>query len=285
MATSTIQINGYQALWRQYSTSGAAAHFCGANGFPVGVYEPLLRSLGHRLQISGLEMRATWPDVGPPPRSLRWDAYADDLIAFLDAQSSGPVIGVGHSIGAAATIYAAEKRPDLFKALVLIEPATVSRAIAALLAVVPFSLMRLSEPAKSTLSKPSCWPSRNEFVDACRVSRQFKRLSDEALQALASHAVKESGSGEVELVFSAEWEAHNYCCPPNIMPNLQSLRVPCIALRGKPSVFFTDSLWQKWQRLCPDTRFEELPDYGHLLPLEAPRECASVILDALAELD
>ncbi len=285
MKTHSIQLNSQPARWQEYSDSGPPVHFFHANGFPLGAYKPLLGRLAEQYRVCGVELRATWPEIGQPPPALRWDVYGDDLIAFLDAQFSEPVIGIGHSIGATATVYAAQKRPDLFKALVLIEPATVSPGIAFLLRLIPGFMMRRSEPTKSTLNKPDRWPSRDAFLESCRGSRQFKRFDEEALEALAAHAVRDNGAGDVELVFSKAWEAHNYSCPPAIISKLQSLRVPCIGLRGKPSMFFTDSMWDQWQRMCPDTRFEELPQYGHLLPLEAPAECASIVHKTLADLE
>jgi pimeloyl-ACP methyl ester carboxylesterase/tetratricopeptide (TPR) repeat protein len=56
--------------------------------------------------------------------------HADDLIAFLEAQGVGPVHVVGTTLGARIATEAALKRPELFRSLVLNDPAII-RPIAA----------------------------------------------------------------------------------------------------------------------------------------------------------
>jgi len=68
------------------------------------------------------------------------------------------------------------------------------------------------------------------------------------------------------------------------MEQIASLKVPCVAIRGKPSAFFSDALWQEWQRRCPATVFKKSLAHGHLLPLEAPEDCRALIETGLAEL-
>ena len=152
------------AIWKHFNGDGEAAHFYHANGFPLGVYSPLLSKLSQKFKLSALGWRATWPGMGPPPKRRDWQLYADDLIAFIEHHCQAPIIGIGHSMGATCTILAAEKRPDLFKTLVLIEPAMVSRSLAKLIRLMPKALMNIFEPAKSTLKKPDFWPSREAFL-------------------------------------------------------------------------------------------------------------------------
>lgn len=51
------------------------------------------------------------------------DANVAALARLLDAESSGPVVVVGHSFGGAIALHLAAARPDLVKALVLLDPA------------------------------------------------------------------------------------------------------------------------------------------------------------------
>ncbi|MDA7088011.1 alpha/beta hydrolase [Pseudomonas sp. SA3-5] len=272
------------AHWQHFSHEGEAAHFYHANGFPLSVYEPLLTRLSARLAISGLACRATWPGIGQPPRRRDWQLYADDLIDFIEHHYRRPIIGIGHSLGATSTILAAAKRPELFKALVLIEPAMVSPGLARLARCLPKALMQRTEPARSTLAKTDRWPSREAFLQQCQQTRGYRRFGQETLQALARHAVVEAPDGQVQLAFPKHWEAHNYTQPPNVMAQLERLPMPCVAIRGKPSVFFTEQLWQEWQRRCPRTHFEQDLDHGHLLPLENPAGCQQLIERGLARI-
>jgi hypothetical protein len=55
------------------------------------------------------------------------------------------------------------------------------------------------------------------------------------------------------LAFPKVWEAHNYTQPPNVVDNLERLNMPCVAIRGNPSLFFTEASWQEWQNRIPNT--------------------------------
>ncbi|WP_330148534.1 hypothetical protein [Shewanella oncorhynchi] len=50
-------------------------------------------------------------------------------------------------------------------------------------------------------------------------------------------------------------------------------------------MFFSEATWQRWQQLTPDTVFLEDQRYGHLLPLEDPSACLTLIHQGLSELN
>jgi len=272
------------AVWKSFNGNGEQAHFYHATGFHIEVYSPLLSKLKQRFKISALGLRATWPGIDLPPKRRDWYLYADDLIAFIEQKYQSPIIGIGHSIGATCTILAAEKRPDLFRKLVLIEPAMISRGLAKLVRIMPKAIMNYVEPAKSTLKKPDIWHSREEFLDHCKSIGIYKRFDDEVFQALKQHGVTETQDGRFQLAFPKIWEAHIYSQPPNVMNNLERLNMPCLAIRGKPSVSFSEALWQEWQNRCSGTVFKQNHTYGHLFPLESPSECYKLIARGLSEI-
>ncbi len=258
-------------------------HFYHANGFSLGVYSPLLGHLSRKFNLSALAWRATWPGVGMPPKRRDWQIYADDLITFLEGHCDVPVIGIGHSMGATCTILAAEKRPDLFKSLVLIEPAMISNFLAKLVRFIPERLMNRIEPARGTLRKPEIWPDRESYFAYCKKFKGYKRLDNEAFDAMAEYGVVKTRDNKFRLSFPKSWEAHNYTQAPNVMENLERLKIPCVAIRGNPSIFFTEAIWKEWQTRCPATVFKQDLNYGHLLPLENPSTCYDLIDAGLSE--
>jgi len=103
-----------------YGGTGQSVHFLHANGYPPDCYQPLLELLKTEYHVFGMLLRPLWQDS--KPENLRsWHPLSDDLRSFLSSHS-GPVIAVGHSIGAIVTLRAALHDPSLFKALVLIDP-------------------------------------------------------------------------------------------------------------------------------------------------------------------
>jgi pimeloyl-ACP methyl ester carboxylesterase len=102
-----------------FAGRGTLVHFASANAYPPGAYHKLLALIAADYRVLAIHHRPLWP--GSRPEELNdWDGVADDLIRFLDQQSLRDVIGVGHSLGAVTTMMASLKRPDLFRALVLI---------------------------------------------------------------------------------------------------------------------------------------------------------------------
>ena len=45
-------------------------------------------------------------------------------------------------------------------------------------------------------------------------------------------------------------------------------------------MFISNDVRKVWKRLVPVERIIELSDNGHLLPMEAPEQCANIIIKA-----
>ena len=269
--------------YRQWSKTGQPLHFFGANGFPTGCYQQSLAMLAQNYAVTSLHNRATWPNT-EVPKKLNWKIYAQDLIHFLDHHVGEPVIGVGHSMGATATVFAANQRPDLFKKLVLIEPAMASPWLARLLPLLPFKLKKNIQPIKYTVNKPQHWASKADFFNDCRQRNVFKRINDHNLNLLAEHSLVADGDNGLRLAFPKLWEARNYASAPSLYKQLSNVNVPVVAIRGKPSLYFTEKSWQKWQSFDGQHQFLENANYGHLMPLESPEDCVALIEQGLANI-
>lgn len=263
---------------------GETVHVYHANGFPAGVYQLFLNALSQHFNVYAMDGRAIWAAEQPNHRD--WQIYADDLIAFLDAQQIGPVIGIGHSMGASSTVLAALKRPDLFKSLVLIEPAMVDWPLRLMMKLLPKRIIRDSKLVKGTLNKPDRWPDEASYLTYIKKFSGYKLFSEETFQAFSRHAIKPTGDGHT-LVFSNHWESHNYTHPPYLLgclKQLDNLNIPTVAISGRANKFFGQVLWQKWQAKQPSAVFIKNEKYGHLIPLEAPQECVNMLMVALAQL-
>ena len=93
-------------------------HFAHANSFPASVYRKFLATLGERHQVGFLDA------IGHDPRypvTDCWPHLVEETIAHIEAHSQGPVVGVGHSLGGFLMFYAALRRPELFKRIVILD--------------------------------------------------------------------------------------------------------------------------------------------------------------------
>lgn len=286
MEEQRINLNGKNAKYYNIKnpTASQTAHFYGGNGFALGVYEPLLSDLAQHLNITALTMRGEWYDK-PTADKMTREEDADVLIEFLQKTQDKPIIGIGHSQGATATTMAAAKRPDLFSALYLLEPVTLTNQQGKLYSLVPRMVKMTREPFKSTQVKQANWRSVDGYYQFLRRHKAYKRITDEHLLTYATNSLEAGQSAELTLRFSPKQELANYFGTPLIMKPLQQLiadnKVPVQLIIGKPSMFISQQVRQMWNKFVPNEQMTVLNDYGHLLPLEAPELCAKLIFQKL----
>lgn len=270
------------AHWYDMGGGGPLLHFYHANAYPFGTYRWFLQELVGQFHVFGLAHRATWEGAGVPPSRMGWMHYAEDLIAFLEATGMAPAIGTGHSLGAVATMLAAGKRPDLFRALVLIDPVFLDTWFWLSVRATPPPLRRgWSQLIAKTLTRPDRFRSLEEGVAFHRSKRAFRQFPEEVLLDFGVHGLVAMGNGDYRLAYPREWEAHIYGTPPYVWRHLRSIRVPVLAIRGAWSDTLSQAAWRKWQRKRPGDTFVELAQTGHLVPLEAPKQTAKVMVDWL----
>ncbi|WP_270730695.1 alpha/beta fold hydrolase [Shimia sp. Alg240-R146] len=279
------QITGGTAAAWHSNTDGPKVVFHHATALGPRCYLPFITDVAQNVHVQALAMRPLWQNAPPPNRKRGWDQFADDMIAWIEATQDAPVLAVGHSIGAATTAMAAVKRPDLFKGLVLIEPSGVTKRIHLMLKMVPYRLRQTTGPAAEVLRGPTRWSNQEAAYADYRASRAYRRFDDATLtQLVEALTVADEGSDGVKLEYPREWEAHLYATPPHILPTLKRIAVPTQIITGKPSLFMDPAIAKALQTARPDMGYTQLPDFGHLLPLEAPAIVGQATRDALNKL-
>lgn len=258
---------------------GPPALLMHANGFVPRAYTPLLQALSPHLQI---EAMATRGQLGfpVPKRGFDWSDIGYDLGQWLTRTKSEPVVGIGHSMGATSLIYAAHRYPQAFRALVIIEPASTFAHLALLVRLLPFFVLKKIHPMRGAVQKRDRWPNQAEFLKSCTRSGLYRHFDQTAMQAIAEHLI-EPCEGGVQLVYPKAWEAYNFSRVCDPIPTLRRLNVPVIGIRAADSFFMNERYWQRF-RSAPSMRWQtSLLEYGHLLPLEGPQDCARAVIRGL----
>ena len=178
------------------------------------------------------------------------------------------VVAVGHSLGSVTAFMAAQKRPDLIKALVMIEPVTLPWFFCWLTRAFPSMVKKRVAIIQKALGRPDRFASKQEAFDFHRKPRAFKRISDENLWHYVNAGMVADGD-QFRLAFAREWEAKIYGTATYFRGQLLHSKLPVLAMRGAHSNTIDEKFWRKWQR-NPNHRFIDFPDAGHLLPLEEP---------------
>ena len=86
--------------------------FSHANGFPAPTYRYLFKLLEPHFEIQYIERLAHDPNH---PVTNNWQSITSELIREHDKHKE-PVIGIGHSLGGAITLFAAIERPEIISA-------------------------------------------------------------------------------------------------------------------------------------------------------------------------
>lgn len=269
-----------------FGGEGPVVHIAHANGFPPGTYRPLARTLTDRYHVIGLPARPLWP--GSRPEDVDgWHPLADDLIAGLDALGMKGIVGIGHSMGGVITLWAAVRRPGLFRAVVLIDPV-----------ILPPGLLRLVrwlrwvgiQPRRGmirrALRRRRTWPNRRACYEHYREKPLFARWPEESLWAYVEAATRLGADGQVELVYPPEWEARIFATvPTDVWSAVPSLNVPALVLRGEFSETFLPRSMDHMMRRLPQARFATIPGAGHLVPMEKPEATGEAIRRFLEEVE
>ncbi|MCF8463257.1 MAG: alpha/beta hydrolase [Flavobacteriales bacterium] len=260
-----------------FGGQGEVIHFAHANGFPPKTYQMLVDKLIPHYRVISMSARPLWSNSRIEDFKT-WHQGADDLIRFLDEQGLSNVIGMGHSFGAICTLIAANKRPDLFKKLVLIEPVVLPKWYYWFTLIAPKSLVKQINPiVKKTLVRTDKWTSQEAAYRQFRNNRLFANTNDAALWDYVNCGTAPNNNGGVSLRYSKEWEATIYLTITNPWKELKQLRQPFLVIRGETSDTIFPSVWKKMKGSIPNGKYIEFIDSGHIIPLEKPAEIAETI--------
>ena len=265
--------------FHDFGGAGETIHLSHANAYPPGCYQQLVAPFLEQYRVIGIKHRPLWPD-SRPGEVKNWHILADDLIDFLEQQQLKNVIGIGHSMGAVATLLASIKRPDLFSKLVLIDPVLLPPFMIRSAQLLPFSWRHKLIPIMAgALKRKDSWDSKEALFASYRPKRVFKQFSDEALWDFIEHGTEPTADGRITLIYSKEWEARIYGTPTYIWHKLNQVTTPTLAIRAEHSQTPNATMWQKWQAQQPQATFVQIPSTSHLVPMEKPHELAPLILD------
>lgn len=255
------------------ATGHAPIYFAHANGYPPGSYQPIIDALAEKRQVFSYLQRPLWQPTPDPDTLKTWQQLADDVIAFFDQNNMKNVVAVGHSLGSVTAFMAAQKRPDLIKALVMIEPVALPWLFCWLTRVFPGTVKKRVSIINKALGRPNRFDSLQAAFDFHRKPRAFKRISDENLWDYIKAGVINK-EGEFQLAYPREWEARVYATATYFRGQLLKSKLPVMGLRGGHSDTIDAKFWGKWKQ-NPNHQLIDFPESGHLLPLENPEAVIS----------
>lgn len=247
-------------------------HFAHANGISAAAYKPMLDILVgvDVLSIPKLGHNAKFPVDN------NWKSLADELIDYLEKQAKRPVIGVGHSLGALVTFIAAQKRPDLFAAILLLEPPLVYGKLATIFKIAKRvgQIDRITPASKSKHRKVH-WDNFPEAKRYFASKRFYNSFEKNCFDAFAKSAVVTTGHG-LDLAFRADVEVSIFRTTPD---NLSTYKTPLvmpgkIVIGRQSDASISRCIYPFAQRYQLDV---QVIDGEHMFPLQQPDRTAALI--------
>jgi pimeloyl-ACP methyl ester carboxylesterase len=184
-------------------------------------------------------------------------------------------------MGAVASLLLAVKRPDLVKALILIDPT-----------ILPFSWMWWWYLAKKTgLSRfvpisfragrrRPVWSDMRTISDAYSKKGSFRRWKDGFLEGYLEGGTYATEGGMIRLSCSPAWESRIFAtCPHDVWRYVPLLRQPVLVIHGETSDTFLAAAARRFRKSSPHAYMLCIKGTGHFVPMERPQEVADAIRD------
>ena len=251
-------------------------HFAHANGIPSPTYQPLFDRLAPHSVIA-LRQFGHNPKF---PYSNNWTYLADELVDFLQQNTSEPVVAVGHSLGALVSFIAACKYPDKFKGVLLLDPPLLFGTHARVLRLAKFFRQSdLITPAGKSKTRKFKWNSRDEAKQYFASKRLFQ-FEPACFDAFCNTAVEDRPDGSVELTYKVDVEVGVF---RNVPHNLSRYNLD----PGMPAkvMYANRSDASLGQCIRPFCRYFGIPyeviEGQHMYPLQQPDLTAKLIHEFL----
>lgn len=253
-------------------------HFAHANGFPAQTYNKLFSYLADRFEIGYIERHGHHPEY---PVTPGWPYLKEELIAELESRYREPVIGVGHSLGGILHFLAAVDRPELFRAVILLDAPVISPLSSFGWKIIKKSrLTGRFSPARQTRLRRSVWEDAADALAHFSKKEKFRAFDKDVLRDYVRHGTVAADQG-VRLYFRREVEAQIYQTLPDYMPKLIGrLKVPAAYIGGKRSREARLARLSFMQKHFPAKYY--FLEGSHLFPLENPRKTADLINRAIS---
>lgn len=216
------------------------------------------------------------------PPSEGWPHLARQIIETIERGHGAPVIGVGHSLGGYLTLMAAAQRPDLFRAIILLDAPIIGAIKGRLLAATKrFGIVDRVTPAGATRERRAQWASLAEAERHFRAKKLFRDFSPEALRDYVRYGLNDEGKC-LRLMIDPAIEYQIYRTVPHDLHRLlPKLAVPTGFIGGAGSDVVRRVGLSTMRRAGFALR--RVPG-GHLFPFEHPYVAADAILEMTARL-
>lgn len=252
-----IKANDLELHVEQRGAGGPALVFLHYWGGSSRTWQHVVDALSPDYRIVAIDQRG-WGKSAAPEAGYALSDLADDVLAVVDALALESYILVGHSMGGKVAQLVASRRPRGL------------RGLRGLVLVAPAPPTPLALPLDARQGMVHAYDSRESIVATVQQVLAPDGLSDRDLDTVIADSLAGALQARTAWPLATSQE--------DITADMPKIDVPVIVITGEhdrvdpPEVLLRELLPR-----IPQARLVVLPGVGHLLPLEAPADLASVI--------
>lgn len=266
--------------------SGPIALISHSIGFCAGLYSPLAALLTDHFRVLGFDGRGHGRTKAPAdPENLKsWHVFYDDMENFC-RHIGRPVIAIGHSLGGTVSLVVACRRPELLRALIMIEPGIIPPEwIPRTYLMQKCGLTGLAPMVSKTAKRKNKWPDREALRDHLSANKMFLHWERGFIDAYIEHMIEDSDAGAVRLRCDPRWEARCIAtAPTDIWRYVPKLKTPTLIIYGSQTRTFLPSVIKRFTTEVPHAVCRRFEGFGHNVVMEKPEASAAAIIGFLRE--
>ncbi len=234
------------------------------------VWLPVMELLAGSCHVVAIDQRGHGRTGLPRDGRFGAEAYARDAADVAAFIGPGPVVLVGHSLGARNAIVAGALRPEAVAGVIAIE-------------FTPFIGPAAFDALDSRVSQgPASFGDLGDLTGY--LSWRYPGLPPDAVARRARHGYAERPDGRLAPL--ADAGAMRATCAglrEDLAPDLRRLGVPALLVRGADSRFVSEEAFRAARALRPDLPAVVVDGADHYVPEERPADVAQIIREFSAK--
>lgn len=248
-------------------------HFAHGNGFPSPTYQQLIEGLRVNYEVNYIDRIGHHSDY---PVTDNWYHLVDELIHSIETQADVPVIAVGHSLGGVLSFRAAAKRPELFKAVVLLDSPILGRFKSKLLKLSKtIGMIDKITPASQSKLRRTHWDTKEEALAYLKSKPLFKSFKEDCLKDYIKFGMRVESDG-YHLRFDRQIEYQIYRTIPHMLYQSEDKHViPCGLIYGRYSNIIDKHDIRNMKKNYNINH--QIIDGTHMFPMEKPKTATKMI--------
>jgi pimeloyl-ACP methyl ester carboxylesterase len=241
------------------------------------VWEQFAGQLANQSRVLAVDLRGHGDSSWSRSGDYSFDAFAWDILALCERLKLRHITLVGHSAGAGVALRVAERRPDLVRALVLVDFGPL--------------VNRPDERVSSTMCErfdraARVYASASEYVQALRTAHPF--VYESLLARIAHFSLRLRADGRsMELKRDPAVTGFFEACrrtgdASSLWYLLAQTMCPTLLVRGEVSGLLPADVAEKMVSTLPQGHYVEVSFAAHSVMLDNPEDFADAVLPFLA---